>query len=150
MVCVDVIVKNETTRRVVEDEEKSSGPDGGLGERCGSICLDEGEFVPGYAVRAKKCVVVLRPERGFAGVEKGIVYTFFVTCGETKVRLKLDFPAVGVDSYTLEGEVCVTVHAACPRSCTLQRQEYTYSKNGSKHQVKTEAQSRVDTAFTAW
>ena len=115
MVCIDIIVKNET-KFPVKEEIKPKSQYGGIGERVGYLT----------AKPNTNACVVLRPDSGFMGVEKGITCTLHVTCGTTPYRLVLDFPAVGKDDAHLEAEVrppttpraCVRpVLLLCPRLC---------------------------------
>ena len=91
MVCIDITLFNETEFSVIEGRTEGDS----LKSRDGNLSCEPGETT--------ECT--LRPKSGFAGIEKGIEYTFHLRCGSHDLQLKLDFPAVGFDTYVVEGDL---------------------------------------------
>ena len=91
MVRIDLSIQNETEKPIEELESPHK-------IRTGSLrCLAGGE-----------AVLRLRPERGFAGVDKGIQCTLTIRVHELVdklVKISLDFPAVGKDKWSVHHSI---------------------------------------------
>ena len=81
------MLRNDTPWRVQEEAFTFAG------SRVGRLSC-----APGLEVECK-----LQPERGFLGVEKGVDCRARLSCGGQSFLVALDFPAVGADSFCVEG-----------------------------------------------